>query len=104
MMMRVATYSLLLYFTIISKSYASELLPSIVVSDNLSSTEFDSIVVIAPDIESVPLESLRNPLETYLSIDEFAEKGVFVVPCDLPAKKIIFSGTGNLENDWDDVR
>ena len=27
-----------------------------------------------------------------------------MVPCDLPAKKLIFSGTGSLENDWDDIR
>jgi len=81
------------------------LLPSIVVTKDLNSTEFDAIIVIAQDISSVPLDVLKNPLTSYLSLDESAEKGVFMVSLyDLPAKKIIFSGTGKLENDWDDVR
>ena len=33
-----------------------------------------------------------------------AQNGIFMVTCDLPAKKLIFSGTGNSNNDWDDVR
>ena len=82
-----------------------KLLPPIVVTDNLNSTEFDAIIAIAQDINSVPFDILKQPLTSYLSLDESAEKGVFMVPSDdLPAKKIIFSGTGNLENDWDDVR
>jgi hypothetical protein len=39
-----------------------------------------------------------------LPVDKSCENGVFVVPSDLPAKKIIFSGTGTLLNEWDDVR
>ena len=75
------------------------------VTNNLNSTEFDSIIVIAQDIISVPFDVLKKTLNSYLSLDESAEKGVFMVSCDdVPAKKVIFSGTGKLENDWDDVR
>ena len=75
------------------------------VTENLNSTEFDAIIAIAQDISSVPFGILKKSLTSYLSLDESAEKGVFMVSCDdLPAKKIIFSGTGKLENDWDDVR
>ena len=75
------------------------------VTKDLNSTEFDAIIAIAQDISSVPLDILKKPLTSYLSLDESAEKGVFMVSCDdLPAKKIIFSGTGKFENDWDDVR
>ena len=75
------------------------------VTKDLNSTEFDAIIAIAQDISSVPFDVLKKPLNSYLSLDESAEKGVFMVLCDdLPAKKIIFSGTGKLENDWDDVR
>ena len=69
----------------------------------MNSSDFDAIIVVSPEIESIPFASLRNPLKTYSSVDESAQKGVFVVPCNLPAKKIVFSGTGNLQNDWDDV-
>ena len=75
------------------------------VTENLNSTEFDSIIAIAQDISSVPFGILKKSLTSYLSLDESAEKGVFMVSCDdIPAKKIIFSGTGKLKNDWDDVR
>ena len=37
-------------------------------------------------------------------MDKTAENGVFVTPSNLPSKKIIFSGTGKFQNDWDDVR
>ena len=37
-------------------------------------------------------------------MDKTAENGVFVTPSNLASKKIIFSGTGKFQNDWDDVR
>ncbi len=44
-------------------------------------------------------------LQPFVEVDKDAEKGVFVAPCpSLPAKKIIFSGTGPLDKDYDDVR
>ena len=80
-------------------------LPDIVVTDDVKSADFDAIVVVSPNVQSISLESaVKEPLEKYLSVDKSAEAGVFVVPCDLPAKKIVFSGTGALLNDWDDVR
>jgi len=80
-------------------------LPDVVVTNDVKSADFDAIVVVSPNVQSISLESaVKEPLEKYLSVDKSAEAGVFVVPCDLPAKKIVFSGTGALLNDWDDVR
>ena len=80
-------------------------LPSIMVTKDINSTEFDAIIAVAQDISSIPFGILTKPLTSYLSLDESAENGVFMVSCDdLPAKKLIFSGTGKLKNDWDDVR
>ena len=81
-----------------------KLVPPIVVTNDLNSTEFDAIIVISPEVDSIPFDVLKRPLTPYLSLDESAESGVFMVSCDLSAKKLIFSGTGKLENDWDDVR
>jgi len=40
-----------------------------------------------------------------VDIDKKAESGVFVAPAPgLPGKRIIFSGTGRLDRDYDDVR
>ena len=79
-------------------------LPSISITEDFTSSDFDAVVVVSPDVQTIPYEQVKNPLSAYLSVDKKGENGVFVVPCDLPAKKIIFSGTGNLKNDWDDVR
>jgi len=80
-------------------------LPDIVATDNINSADFDAIVVVSPNVKSISLPSeVKEPLEKYASVDISAETGVFVVPCDLPARKIVFSGTGTMLNDWDDVR
>lgn len=39
-----------------------------------------------------------------MDIDAKAEAGVFVAPSGLPSKRIIFSGTGPMDKDYDDVR
>ena len=78
-------------------------LPNIKITEDLESSEFDAIVVVAPKIQNIPFEKVRNPLQSYLEVDKTGENGIFVVPTNLPSKKIIFSGTGALENDYDDV-
>ena len=96
--------SLIHEITIVKFLWNWQLLPPIVVTNDLNSTVFDSIIVVAPNIECIPFDILKNPLETYLLVDKNAESGVFAVASELPSKKIIFSGTGKFQNDWDDVR
>ena len=96
--------SLIHEITIVRFLWNWQLLPPIVVTNDLNSTVFDSIIVVAPKIECIPFDILKTPLETYLSVDKNAESGVFAVASELPSKKIIFSGTGKFQNDWDDVR
>ena len=80
------------------------LFPSLVITEDLNSKEFDSIIVVSADPSKVANESLKQSLDSYLSIDKTGSSGVFVIPTSLSAGKIIFSGTGKLENDFDDVR
>ena len=80
------------------------LLPSLIITEDLNSKEFDSIIVVSADASKVANESLKKSLESYISIDKSGSSGVFVIPTSLSAGKIIFSGTGKLENDFDDVR
>jgi leucyl aminopeptidase len=70
---------------------------------DLKSANYDSIVVVAPNIACLP-EEVRSPLKSVGDVDKSAESGVFLVPTSLPAKRIIFSGTGPLDKDFDDVR
>eukprot|EP00096_Caligus_rogercresseyi_P015353 TRINITY_DN779_c0_g1_i1.p1 TRINITY_DN779_c0_g1~~TRINITY_DN779_c0_g1_i1.p1 ORF type:complete len:515 (-),score=181.97 TRINITY_DN779_c0_g1_i1:11-1555(-) len=74
----------------------------------LSSPEnFDSLVLVAKSVSSVEVESLKVPLSDYVAeADPSAEGGVFILSLgkDGPLKKVIFSGTGPLDMDYDDVR
>ena len=55
-------------------------------------------------IADIKNENVRQPLESYAKIDASAAGGCCVVPSSLPSGKIIFSSTGPLDRDYDDVR
>jgi hypothetical protein len=48
----------------------------------------------------------RSSLRAVADVDASAESGAFVVPgpTELGTKRIVFSGTGRLDKDYDDVR
>jgi len=73
-------------------------------SKDFNSSEYDAIVVVGSKIDDISEETIKEPLKAYVNIDPNGEKGVFVVPTNLVPKKIVFSGTGALDNDYDDVR
>jgi len=78
--------------------------PNLETCSTLDSNNYDGIVVVAPKIEHIKNENVRRPLEAYAKIDASAAGGCFVVPSELPSGKIIFSSTGPLDRDYDDVR
>ena len=73
-------------------------LPSIVISQDLNSSDFDAIIVVAPDVDNIANDYLKSSLISYISAVGRIGAGkseVFVVPVpDLPAKKLIFSAAG----------
>merc|ERR1712038_583541 len=75
-------------------------------SNNLNSSEFDAIVIVAPNVDDLPLpeDNLKENLKAHVAIDASGEKEVFIVPTSLAPKRIVFSGTGALDKDYDDVR
>ena len=77
-------------------------LPQVEVTDDIKSSNFDALVVIAPNIDNIPFDEVKQPLAAYLDVDKSGENGVFVVPSTLPSKKIVFSSVA-LKSDYDDV-
>ena len=73
-------------------------LPSIVISQDLNSTDFDAIIVVAPDVDNITNDYLKSSLISYIAAVGRIGAGkpeVFVVAVpDLPAKKLIFSAAG----------
>ena len=47
------------------------LLPTIVVTEDLTSTDFDAIIVVASEISSIAFDGLRDPLAYFLSGKNF---------------------------------
>ena len=47
---------------------------------------------------------MRPALKAVVDVDAKAESGVFLAPTTLPSKRVVFSSTGPLDRDYDDVR
>lgn len=74
---------------------------------DILSPDYDAIILVTDDLSkaSGPLEVLRKPLEEYAKIDRKSTCDVTVLKVDaLPSKRLIFSPTGPLNRDYDDVR
>ena len=72
---------------------------------DVKAKEFDSVVVVGPSVDQVPHPGLKSSLQAITKLDKSAEEGVFVAPCnDIPSQRVIFSSTGKLDKDIDDVR
>lgn len=74
------------------------------VCKDLDSKEYDALVVVAPGFDSVKDAGLRECLEEIGSLDESASKSLFLIKSKLSSKRLIYSGTGPLDRDYDDVR
>jgi len=71
---------------------------------DLESKSYDAIVLVAPDTKDIP-GVLKTALSQVLSLDKSAGgKGCTLVPVPLPAERLIFSGTGPIDRDYDDLR
>ena len=79
-------------------------LPSIAITDDINSPDYDAIVVVSSGVSGIPFNELKDPITSMISVDGKAEAGVFVVPTGLPSKRLIYSGVGPLDKDYDDVR
>ncbi len=74
------------------------------VCSDVKSADYDGVVVVGPSIKNLPVDVLRSPLQAFAEVDKTAEHGVFIVPGQGDVKRIVFSGTGPLDKDYDDVR
>jgi len=70
-------------------------------ADDLRSSEFDGLVVVGSSVGDIAHDILKAPLKEVLDVDPSAD--LFVVP-GKEVKRIVFSGTGPLNKDYDDVR
>jgi len=71
---------------------------------DLASSDYDAIVAVASSTKDLPAQ-LKSSLQSLQAVDKSVEsKGCSLVPVDLPAKRLIFSCTGPVDRDYDDLR
>lgn len=80
-------------------------LPEIKLTQTLNSAEYDAVVVVAPSIAAIRQPAIKKALSVMADVDKSADSGVFLAPAaDVSGKRVVFSGTGPLDQDIDDVR
>ena len=69
-------------------------LPKLVQCSDLETSDHDSIVLVTPDLGPVSHPLISSALTSLSQVDDKALSSVTLVPVNLPAKRLIFSPTG----------
>jgi len=80
------------------------LLPPVISSSNLKSDQFDSLVWVATDPKSISDPDVSAALAQVLAVDKAAVTKGAVVPISLPCGRLVYSPTGPVDRDYDDLR
>ena len=79
-------------------------LPAVTACSSLESGDYDCLVLVSPDVSRVGAPAVSAALNALAAVDTKALTSVSVVPVSLPCKRLVFSPTGPLDRDYDDVR
>ncbi|CAK8674251.1 unnamed protein product [Clavelina lepadiformis] len=76
------------------------------VTDKLQDDAYDGVVIVTDDLQNLKdeLAVFQGPLAAMKEADASVGTGVTIVPMPAPMKRVIFSSTGPLNRDYDDVR
>jgi len=70
----------------------------------LDSDQYDCLVLVGPSATCCPLAPVSEALASVLHVDEAAATKGCVASVALPCKRLVFSPTGPLDRDYDDLR
>merc|ERR1712212_533668 len=79
-------------------------LPRTVVCKELDSSQHDGLVLVATSGNGLPHAAITEALAPALKLDKAAESKGCVVGVSLPCQRLIFSPTGPVDRDYDDLR
>ena len=82
-------------------------LPRTVVCKELDSAQHDALVLIStgPAVATTPPHpALAAALTAHLELDQTAKSKGCVIPVSLPCRRLVFSPTGPVDRDYDDLR
>jgi len=78
--------------------------PRLSLCKELDSTEYDALVWVGPDYKVAPSESIISAVSSMVKVDASVTTGGCVVPVSLPCGRLVFSPTGPVDRDYDDLR
>ena len=67
-------------------------------------TDYDALVWVAHDYNKAPNEALVSAVKAMVAVDKSVNTSGCVVPISLPFKRLVYSPTGPLDRDYDDLR
>lgn len=76
----------------------------VVVETSVESPEYDGILLVAAPDQTLKCSKLNTVIQNALKLDSALKTEIAVLPIDLPAKRLIYSPTGPIDLDYDDVR
>jgi len=79
-------------------------MPRTIVCKELDSSQHDGLVLVATSSSNLPHAAITEALSPALKLDKAAESKGCVVGVGLPCQRLIFSPTGPVDRDWDDLR
>jgi len=82
----------------------SSLVPRVTACPSLDTADYDCLVLVSPDLGPVTNSAVKTALGAVAEVDAKALTSVTVVPVTLPCRRLVFSPTGPLDRDYDDVR
>lgn len=79
-------------------------LPPVTLCPELDSDQYDALVWVGQDYKTSGITALTAALAPVVEVDKAAVTKGCVVPVGLPCKRLVFSPTGPLDRDYDDLR
>lgn len=79
----------------------------LIATDKLGDEQFDCLVLVIDKLDFLPpyLNAIKSEIENYSKVDKAAEKdAVLIISNSAPGQRLIFSPTGPINRDQDDVR
>jgi len=82
----------------------SRLVPKLSLCQELDSTEYDALVWVGPDYKKCTNEVIISAVSSMMAVDVSVSSAGCVTPIPLPCKRLVFSPTGPIDRDYDDLR
>merc|ERR1711892_222441 len=91
-------------FSVSSWTRMSRLVPKLSLCQELDSTEYDALVWGGPDYKKCTNEVIISAVSSMMAVDVSVSSAGCVTPIPLPCKRLVFSPTGPIDRDYDDLR